>query len=333
MSEMDPRLLPDVLVFLQVVRSGSISKAANQLHTVQSNVTARIKKLEEALGVSLLVRHARGVRLTTGGEAVLPIALRLDALLNDLGYAFGRQNPAREAKLRLGAIETVAAVQLPRMVSQFLRKSPHVDISVQAGSSSVLVKQVKGGELDAAFVSRTFGLPGFREELVFEDVLVVLAPKTIKTISELCNASRNGLKVMVQRFGCSYTEKLLHFLGANGTRPERIMEIGTLEGIIGLVETGVGFATLPKSFVQPLLRGRKLKLLELPEDIATIQTFVFSSEGSESSLLVRAFVDHCRTRQCHSGTGQIQVNSAQCAPGRRGGNPSIAPVQVSSGKQ
>src|ERR1700693_2804453 len=165
---MDPHLLPDVLVFLHVVRSGSITKAANQLHTVQSNVTARIKKLEEALGVSLFSRHARGVRLTSGGEAVLPFALRLDALLNDLGYAFGRQNPVREAKLRLGAIETVAAVQLPRLVSQFLRKAPQVDISVQAGSSSLLVKQLKGGELDAAFVSRAFELPGFRQELVFE---------------------------------------------------------------------------------------------------------------------------------------------------------------------
>src|ERR1700689_1032002 len=98
-DSMDPHLLPDVLVFLNVVRSGRITKAALQLNTVQSNVTARIKKLEEVLGVPLLSRHARGVRLTSGGEAVLPIALRLDALLNDLGYAFGRQMPPREAKL------------------------------------------------------------------------------------------------------------------------------------------------------------------------------------------------------------------------------------------
>jgi LysR family transcriptional regulator, cell division regulator len=296
MAGMDPHLLPDVLVFLNVVRSGSITKAAHQLNTVQSNVTARIKKLEEALGVSLLSRHPRGVRLTSGGEAVLPMALRLDALLNDLGYAFGRRMPMREAKLRLGAIETVAAVQLPRLVSQFLSKSPHVDISVQAGSSSRLVKQVKDGELDAAFVSRAFGLPNFREELVSEDKLVVLAPKTIKTISELLDAGRSGLKVMVQRLGCSYTEKLLHLMEENGHRPERIMEIGTLEGIIGFVETGVGVAAMPESFVQPLLRRRKLSILQLPKDMATIQTFVVSLRTSESSLLVSAFVDHCQRR-------------------------------------
>jgi DNA-binding transcriptional LysR family regulator len=296
MGAMDPHLLPDVLVFLNVVRSGSITKAANQLNTVQSNVTARIQKLEEALGVPLLSRHARGVRLTSGGEAVLPIALRLDTLLNDLGFAFGRQMPMKEAKLRLGAIETVAAVQLPRLVSQFLTKSPHVDISIQTGSSSRLVKQVKDGELDAAFVSRAFGLPSLREELVLEDKLVVLVPRTIKTISELLRASRTGLKVMVQRLGCSYTERLLRLMEAHGCRPDRIMEIGTLEGIIGFVESGVGVATMPEGFVLPLLRGRKLGLLQLPTTLATIQTFVISSHHSESSLLVSAFVNHCRNQ-------------------------------------
>jgi LysR family transcriptional regulator, cell division regulator len=294
MPFVDPHLLPDVLVFLAVVRSGSITKAAHQLNTVQSNVTARIKKLEEAFGVPLLSRHARGVRLTSGGEAVLPMALRLDALLNDLGFAFGRRMPEREAKLRLGAIETVAAVHLPRLVSHFLRHSPHVDISVQSGSSSRLVKQVKDGELDAVFVSRAFGLADLREEKVFEDKLVVLAPRTIKSIDHLLDASRSGLKVMVQRLGCSYTEKLLHLFGTNGTRPDRIMEIGTLEGIIGLVETGVGVATMPESFVRPLLRGRKVALLLLPKDIATTQIFVISSRSSESSLLVNAFLDQCR---------------------------------------
>ena len=118
--------------------------------------------------------------------------------------------------------------------------------------------------------------------------------QSIRTISELFAASRNGLKVMVQRLGCSYTEKLLQLLGAHGSRPDRIMEIGTLEGIIGLVETGVGVATMPASFVHPLLRGRKLALLQLPKDMATIQTFIVSAQRSESSLLVKAFVDHCR---------------------------------------
>jgi LysR family transcriptional regulator, cell division regulator len=242
---MDAHLLPDVLVFLKVARCGSITKAASLLNMVQSNVTARIKKLEDALGVTLLHRHARGVKLSSGGEAVLPMALRLDAVLNDLGYAFGRGKPAKEASLRVGAIETVAAIQLPGLVSRFLEKSPHVDVSVYVGSSSTLIDQVKRGELDTAFVSRPFAVPSLCEHPVFTDKLVVLTPEKGKTRNDLFEANRTGLKVLVQGLGCSYTERLLTFLEAKKVRPERIMEMGTLEGVIGFVEAGVGIAAMP----------------------------------------------------------------------------------------
>jgi DNA-binding transcriptional LysR family regulator len=302
MAPMDAHLLPDVLVFLNVVRCGSITKAANRLNMVQSNVTARIKKLEEALGVTLLRRHARGVRLTGGGEAVLPMALRLDAVLNDLGYAFGKGKPAKEASLRVGAIETVAAVQLPGLVSGFLQKSPHVDVSVQVGSSATLINQVKRGELDTVFVSRPFALPGLLQETVFTDKLIALAPAKINSLADLIRVSGTGLKVLVQRLGCSYTERLLGFLEKKKIRPERIMEMGTLEGVIGFVEAGVGIAAMPESFIRPISKGRKVSILSLPKDTAVLQTYVVCLEATASPL-VKDFVDYCReiSKALHKG--------------------------------
>ena len=289
---MDAHLLPDVLVFLNVARCGSITKAANRLNMVQSNVTARIKKLEDALGVTLLRRHARGVKLSSGGEAVLPMALRLDAVLNDLGYAFGRGKPAKEASLRVGAIETVAAVHLPGLVSRFLEKSAHVDVSVHVGSSSSLVDQVKRSELDVAFVSRSFVAPGLCEQQVFTDKLVVLAPEKVKTRNDLFEVNRIGLKVLVQRLGCSYTERLLTFLETKKVRPERIMEMGTLEGVIGFVEAGVGIAAMPESFIGPISQGRKVVMFRLPREVDTLRTYLVSLQHSASPLM-NDFVDHC----------------------------------------
>jgi LysR family transcriptional regulator, cell division regulator len=292
MAVMDAHLLPDVLVFLNVVRSGSITRAAQRLNMVQSNVTARIKKLEEALGVTLLRRHARGVKLTGGGEAVLPMAIRLDAVLNDLGYAFGKGKPAKEASLRVGAIETVAAVQLPGLVSGFLGRSPHVDVSVHVGSSASLVDQVKRSELDVGFISRSFALPGLREEQVFADKLLVLAPAKMKSLADLLAVNRTRLKVLVQRLGCSYTERLLVFLEKKKIRPERIMEMGTLEGVIGFVEAGVGIAAMPESFVRPISKGRQVSMLSLPKETALLQTYVVCLEPTTSPL-VNDFVEHC----------------------------------------
>jgi DNA-binding transcriptional LysR family regulator len=289
---MDAHLLPDVLVFLNVVRSGSITRAAQRLNMVQSNVTARIKKLEYALGVTLLRRHARGVKLTGGGEAVLPMAIRLDAVLNDLGYAFGKGKAANEASLRVGAIETVAAVQLPGLVSGFLGRSPHVDVSVHVGSSATLVDQVKRGELDVAFVSRSFVLPGLREEKVFADRLLVLAPARMKSLADLLAVNRTRLKVLVQRLGCSYTERLLGFLEKKKVRPDRIIEMGTLEGVIGFVEAGVGIAAMPESFIRPISKGRQVSMLSLPKETAILQTYVVCLEPTTSPL-VNDFVEHC----------------------------------------
>ena len=71
MPDLDSKLLPDLLVFFEVARVGSVSEAARRLHMVQTNVTVRVQKLEDALGVRLLDRSARGSRLTAAGEALV----------------------------------------------------------------------------------------------------------------------------------------------------------------------------------------------------------------------------------------------------------------------
>jgi DNA-binding transcriptional LysR family regulator len=177
-------------------------------------------------------------------------------------------------------------------VAGFLQKSPHVDVSVQVGSSATLISQIKRGELDAAFVSRPFALPGLLQETVFMDRLIALAPAKINSLADLIKGNGTGLKVLVQRLGCSYTERLLEFLEKKKTRPERIMEMGTLEGVIGFVEAGVGIAAMPESFIRPISKGRKVSILSLPKNVAVLRTYVVCLEPTASPL-VKDFVDYC----------------------------------------
>ena len=80
---MNRSLLVDLPVFLAVARLGNMTRAAAVLHTVQSNVTARIKRLEDEIGATLIVRGSRKLRLTSEGEALMPFALRLEELFRD----------------------------------------------------------------------------------------------------------------------------------------------------------------------------------------------------------------------------------------------------------
>jgi LysR family transcriptional regulator, cell division regulator len=87
----------------------------------------------------------------------------------------------------------------------------------------------------------------------------------------------------------------LTFLETKKVRPERIMEMGTLEGVIGFVEAGVGIAAMPESFIAQISKGRKVVLLPLPKEVATLRTYVVSSQQTASPL-VNDFVDHCCQR-------------------------------------
>jgi LysR family transcriptional regulator, cell division regulator len=291
---MDARTLPDLIVFLEVVRAGSLTRAAERLHTVQSNVTARIKSLERAVGAPLLRRHARGVRPTPAGEAALMLAQRTDAVLDDLRFTFGRDTGKRTVKVRLGAIETVAAVHLPALVASFARQHPNVDLSVQAGSSAALLEDLKRGDLDVAFVSRPSKLDGFREQIVFRDELVVVAPPAWESLANLLAESKTDsaapLKVLVQRLGCSYTDRLLAYLAARSSPRPRLLEIGTLEGILRFVAAGIGVAAMPRAFVSSLAGHRQVQLFQLPRQLRRLDTYLVAPLPANGSLAANELV-------------------------------------------
>ena len=130
------------------------------------------------------------------------MALRLDAVVDDLRFTFGGGDGGRRGKLRVGAIETVLASHLPQVVAGFQREFPQVEVSVRTGSSAALMKQLKEGELDAVFVSRAPGLAGYREKMAFLDELVVVAPATPAYAPERWLQPGPSLNILVQRLGC-----------------------------------------------------------------------------------------------------------------------------------
>lgn len=286
---MDARHLPDLMVFLEVVRAGSLTRAAQRLNMVQSNVTARIKKLEQAAAAPLLRRHARGVRPTPAGEVALAMAQRLEIVLGDLHFTFGKPAAKRTAQLRIGAIETVLASHLPTAVAAFLRRYPQVEVSVRTGSSAALLKQLKDGDADAVLVSRSSGLPGFRERLAHDDELVVVAPAAAASAPQPWRSAGPPLNILVQRLGCSYTERLLAFLAENSRRAYRMQELGTLEGVLGFVETGLGIAAMPRAFVRAAAAKRKLRLHELPKGVRQLKTYLVVPAKAEASFAAEAF--------------------------------------------
>ena len=113
----------ELRVFEAVARLGGMSRAAEELHTVQSNVTARIRLLEEELGQPLFRRHSRGVALTAAGQRLLPYALRVRQLLTEARRAV-EDDGTPSGPLVIGSLETTAALRLAPLLSAYVAAYP-----------------------------------------------------------------------------------------------------------------------------------------------------------------------------------------------------------------
>jgi len=133
--------LSDLALFKTVAEAGGVTRAAHRLHRVQSNVTARVKRLEAHLGVPLFVRARRGMSLTPEGRRLLDYADRLLALAEEAQADVGDRSP--RGRLLIGAMESTAAVHLPRLLSTLHARYPALEVQLVTATSGVLVAQVR----------------------------------------------------------------------------------------------------------------------------------------------------------------------------------------------
>jgi DNA-binding transcriptional LysR family regulator len=273
----------DLKTFEAVARLGGMNRAAAELNTVQSNVTTRIRALEDELGHALFERHSRGVTLTDAGRRLLPYAQRIAGLLADARRAVADDGRPSGA-LTVGSLETTAALRLPKYLVRFAATYPDVDLVLTPGTSAELIERVREHEVEGAFVCGPVNHPDLVEEVLFREELVLATAPHVKSLTHAL--ARRDLKIVVLRFGCSYRQRLEEILARRGIVSVRRLEFGTIDGIIGCVSAGVGITLLPRSVVEVAERSGLVALHALPREDAEVDTvFIRPREGFVSSAL------------------------------------------------
>jgi len=284
--------LSDLQVFLAVERAGGITKAASELRTVQSNISARIATLERELGVRLFRRHARGVTLTAAGEQLLPYARQIARLTEEARRALS-DDGAPAGPLRIGSLETTAGLRLPAVLATFTADCPDVDLSLVTGPTEQLVKDVLDYRLDGAMVTGPVHRPELHETLVFTERLVLVTARWVTELDDILDGPGRP-RLLVFRAGCSYRRRLECLVASRGIVPSGCLEYGTLEGILGCVGAGLGITLMPREVVEHHLAKGSVRAHELPEHEAHAETvFVRRADTAPSVALVR-FVEHAR---------------------------------------
>ncbi|MBN9219503.1 MAG: LysR family transcriptional regulator [Mesorhizobium sp.] len=253
--------------FEAVARSGAMNRAAEALNTVQSNVTARMKALEEELGVALFRRHSRGVELTSAGERLLPYALKSVHLMTEARRSVLDEGLPK-GRLSLGSLETTAALRLSPLLSRYGTKYPEVDLSLKVGANDELIRRVLDYELDGAFVCGPVQHPQLLSSVAFQEELVIASPANVPLERHLAV----GCRVLVKGQGCAYRNRLDVLLAQMGIQEVARLEFGTLDAIIGCLEGGLGITLLPRSLLQAAADAGRVRLTDLSPEAARVQT-------------------------------------------------------------
>jgi DNA-binding transcriptional LysR family regulator len=279
--------IADLRVFATVARLGGMNRAATELNTVQSNVTARIRLLEEELGAALFRRHSRGVTLTAAGNRLLPYALRAQKLIEEARRAFADDGVPRGA-LAIGSLETTAALRLSPQLSSYAAAYPAVDLILRTGTTAELVRDVLEHRLEGAFVCGPVDHPDLEARLVFREELVVLTAPTVRNLDALFG--NRELKVVVLRAGCSYRQRLEDILARRGLVDLRLLEFGTIEAILACVAAGIGVTLLPKALIGTVSRDKQVATHALPCAEALVDTIFIRRRDAFVSSALAAFL-------------------------------------------
>lgn len=266
--------LAELRIFRAVVREGGVTRAAERLHRVQSNVTTRIRQLEQDLGAPLFVREGKRMRLAPAGQILLGYADRLLELADEARAAV--QGPRPGGVLHLGAMESTAAVRLPGPLHAFHQRHPEVVLELRTGNPVTLAKAILAGELDAAFVAEPIADAPFDKMHAFDEEAVIVSSAGHPVSPKGRAAPRC---VLVFENGCPHRKRLEAWYEKRGEMPERVIELGSYHAMLGCVAAGMGIALLPKSVLATFPQSRELIIHRLPRGEDRYRTVLIWRKG------------------------------------------------------
>ncbi|HEX2199724.1 MAG TPA: LysR substrate-binding domain-containing protein [Burkholderiales bacterium] len=268
-------------IFKTVAEQGGVNRAAAALHRVPSNVTTRVKQLEEKLGAKLFHRQGRRLVLSSEGKVLLAYADRVLRLCVEAQAALKGNTP--QGTLRLGSLESTAATRLPPILARYHTTYPAVRVELVTGTSGALVNKVLSEEVEAALVAEPFSAAGLETELAFVEELVLITPKSypkIRTPKDI-----GARTVLAFTTGCSYRRRLEAWLGRANIVPERVMEYGSYHAIVACAAAGSGIAVVPRAVLRAVVAEDQVAVHALPAKIAEAKTKLIWRRGHQSSVL------------------------------------------------
>jgi len=269
-------------VFCSVAREGSISQAAKVLHRVPSNISTRLKQLENELGTDLFIREKLRLHLSEQGKIFLEYAEKVLMTLDEAREAVVSSEP--KGSFSLGSILSTAAVRAPDILAAYHQRYPHVELDFSTGASDDMVNGLLEGRLTAAFIDGPIPHPLLEGMPLWKEQMMVVAAKNHPPIT--CAKDVAGAQLYAFRRVCSYRRYFESWFEAENVRPGKISEMESYHGMLGCVSAGAGLALAPQSILATIPGAQhNLSIWPLKGNFQSTQIWLWWKKNTRSANL------------------------------------------------
>lgn len=291
--------LRQIEYFLTVADTGQISHASNLCNVSQSSMTIALQKLEDAVGVPLLSRHAKGVRLTEAGERFLRHIQQAQQSVDQAVLAAQEEPGQITGLVRVGMTETISAYLLPSVMSTVTRRLRNLQVEIVEREREVIEQQLLDGALDVALllVSNT----ALHNDLKCETM--IRSPRRLWTPPDhpLLEAQRVTLEdVASENFLLldmdEHVQTVERYWGKFGVQPHVRLQSKSIEAVRSLVALGEGVTILSDLVYRPWsLEGNRISRRDLGVAIPTMDVGAVWRRNVPISRQVRVLLDLFRS--------------------------------------
>jgi DNA-binding transcriptional LysR family regulator len=285
-------------IFRTLAEELNFTRTAEKVHTVQSNVTAQIKSLEEELGTPLFDRLGRRVTLTEAGRRFQPFAEQALAAMEQ-GQRAIQHGAEPSGPLRIGAPESVLTYRLPQVLRAFRRRFPFVELVFRPFFNATVGLKLESGKFDMAIVMADRAPNGAIESMRLrtERVFLLCAPDhPMAAHPTVKPTDLAGESMLLTESGCSYRLKFDRIMAMQNVRPANVTEFSSVEAIKECAAAGMGVALLPAIAAARELRQNQLKALHWAGASLDIATHILWHRDKWVSPAMQAFAELCRDK-------------------------------------
>lgn len=272
--------IENMIAFVTVAELKSVSAAASSMNHLQSNMTAKIKKIENHYQQQLFFRSTRGMELTPEGEKLYRQYKKMLLLWEETE----QEMSGRELKLRLGIMQSVISENITKAFSDLYEKYPGMSVTLITGSTENMENEVVEGNIDIAYTFGKSNLQQLRYWPIGTEELVLIG-KRAKTAASLAQCLQSETMLILSK-NCLYASILQRIYADHGIHLATKTEVGVFETLLSLASLGMGVALISKTKAKEF---GVTDFMELPQEYRYIDKFLVTRTNYELSPLERQF--------------------------------------------